>query len=135
MPQIIRKRSRAPRPTPFLPPSLLLLLLLFLVLFLLPTLDGKSDGITITRDDDDLNEEAGREGRKEEAEKEKQQQQQRQKQQHEESKPNLFLYQRPMSQADLIEDGYTCFVTGECMACSAEEMVREGGREGGREGW
>lgn len=48
-----------------------------------------------------------------------------------ESEPLNFLYEQMKSQAELLKEGYACFVTGECIACSAEEMVRE---EGGREG-
>ena len=37
-------------------------------------------------------------------------------------KEKLFLF-RSRTQKELLDDGYTCFVTGECMDCTAEEMV------------
>ncbi|TFJ83224.1 hypothetical protein NSK_005469 [Nannochloropsis salina CCMP1776] len=39
-----------------------------------------------------------------------------------ESEPLNFLYEQMKSQAELLKEGYACFVTGECIACSAEEM-------------
>ncbi|KAM3570615.1 hypothetical protein VYU27_007332 [Nannochloropsis oceanica] len=118
--------GRSSRSTPFLSPSFLLLQLLFVVSLLLLPLGGESDGITITRDDDDVQEEAGRAGMEEATKEEEGKQQrleQRQKQRRKkDDKSDLFLYQRSRRQADLIEDGYACFVTGECAACSADEM-------------